>query len=146
MHFKKKAHLRHPMCCAQSLQSCSTLCIPIDLAHLAPLSMEFSRQEYWSELPYSSLGDLLDPGMESVFVVSPALQAYSLPTELPGKPQTPAKMAVVKYQRTTRAGEDKMTAKWVHFAAHLVPLLLQVLSPPCPCGKVSEVAFHFSRI
>ena len=94
------------MCCAQSLQSCSTLCIPIDLAHLAPLSMEFSRQEYWSELPYSSLGDLLDPGMESVFVVSPALQAYSLPTELPGKPQTPAKMAVVKYQRTTRAGED----------------------------------------
>ena len=39
-----------------------------------------------------------------------------------------------------------MTTTWVHFAAHLFPLLLQALSPPCPCGKVSEVAFHFSRI
>ena len=84
------------MCCAQSLQSCSTLCNPIDLAHQAPLSMGFSRQEYWNELLYSSPRDLLDPGMESVSVVSPALQAYYLLTELPGKPQTPVKMAIVK--------------------------------------------------
>ena len=42
----------------------------------APLSMGFSRQEYWSGLPCPSLGDLPDPGIEPV---APALQADSLP-------------------------------------------------------------------
>ena len=48
----------------------------------APLSMEFSRQEYWSELPLSSSGDIPDPGIKSR---SPTLQADSLPSELPKK-------------------------------------------------------------
>ena len=47
-----------------------------------PLSMEFSRQEYWSRLPFPAPGYLPDPGMEPR---SPALQADSLPTELQGK-------------------------------------------------------------
>ena len=42
------------------------------LAHQAPLSMEFSRQEYWSGLPFPTPGDLPDPGMESSSLVSPA--------------------------------------------------------------------------
>ena len=46
--------------------------------------MEFARQEYWRELPFSSPGDLPDPGIKPV---SPALQADSLSSELPGKPQ-----------------------------------------------------------
>ena len=50
----------------------------------APLSMEFSRQEYWSGFPFSSPGDLPDAGTESR---SPALQADSLPSEPPGKPK-----------------------------------------------------------
>ena len=45
--------------------------------------MEFSRQEYWSGLPFPSPGDLPNPGIEPC---SPALQADSLPTELRGKP------------------------------------------------------------
>ena len=45
------------------------------IARQAPLSMGFSRQEYWSELPFSSAGDLPDPGIEPR---SPALQADSL--------------------------------------------------------------------
>ena len=45
--------------------------------------MEFSKQEYWSGLPFSSPGDLPDPGMEPK---SPALQADSLLSEPPGKP------------------------------------------------------------
>ena len=49
----------------------------------APLSVEFSRQEYWSELPLPSPGDLPDSGIE---LRSPALQADSLPSELLGKP------------------------------------------------------------
>ena len=50
--------------CALS-QSCPTLCGPMDyIAHQALLSMGFSGQEYWSGLPFSSPGVLLDPGTE----------------------------------------------------------------------------------
>ena len=46
----------------------------------APLSMEFSKQEYWSRLPFPSPGDIPDPGIEHMSV---ALQADSLPFEPP---------------------------------------------------------------
>ena len=49
----------------------------------APLCIEFSRQEYWSGLPFPSPGDLPDPGMEPG---SPTMQAASLLSEPPGKP------------------------------------------------------------
>ena len=52
------------------------------VVHQAPLSMEFSRQEYWIGLPGPSPGDLSNPGIEPG---SPALQADSLPSEPPGK-------------------------------------------------------------
>ena len=55
---------------------------PWTVACQAPLSMQFSRQEYQSRLPFPSLGDLPDPGVESR---SPTLQADSLPSEPPGK-------------------------------------------------------------
>ena len=64
-------------------KSCPTLVTPWTVACQAPLSMAFSRQEYWSRLPFPSLGDLPNPGLEPR---SPALQADSLPTELQGKP------------------------------------------------------------
>ena len=53
------------------------------VAHQVPLSMGFSRQEYWSGLLFPSPGDLPDPGIEPR---SPALQADALPSEPPGKP------------------------------------------------------------
>ena len=55
------------------------------VAHPAPLSMGLSRQEYWSELPFCSPGDLPYPRIESG---SLALQADSLPSEPPGKPSS----------------------------------------------------------
>ena len=58
---------------------CPTLATPWTVACQAPLSMRFSRQEYWSGLPFPSPRDLPDPGMKPG---SPALQADSLPTEL----------------------------------------------------------------
>ena len=59
------------------------LCDTMDcIAHQAPLSMGFSRQECWSELPFPSPGDFPDPGME---LRSPALQVVSSLTELSGK-------------------------------------------------------------
>ena len=59
-------------------QSCPTLCDPIVCSPQAPLSMGFSRQEYWSGLSFPSPGDLPNPGMEPE---SPALQAGSSPSE-----------------------------------------------------------------
>ena len=53
------------------------------VAYQAPQSMEFSRQEYWSGLPFPSPGDLHNPGIEPR---SPALQADALPSEPQGKP------------------------------------------------------------
>ena len=55
---------------------------PWTVAQQAPLSMGFFRQEYWSGVPFPSLGDLLHPGIERT---SPKLQADSLPLAPPGK-------------------------------------------------------------
>ena len=57
--------------------------IPWTVAPQAPLPMGFSRQEYWSGLPFPSLESLPNPGIEPA---SPALQADSLPAEPPGEP------------------------------------------------------------
>ena len=57
--------------------------IPRTVAYKTPPSMGFSRQEYWSGLPFPSPGDLPDPGMEPG---SPAFQADALTSETPGKP------------------------------------------------------------
>ena len=64
--------------CMLSLQSGVRLFETLwTVAHQAPLSVGFPRQEYWSGLPFPPLGDLLDPGMESVSLPSPALAAGS---------------------------------------------------------------------
>ena len=55
------------LCCAQS---CPTVCIPINCSPLGPsLSLGFSRQEYWSGLPFLSTGDLPNPGIEPVSLI-----------------------------------------------------------------------------
>ena len=67
----------------KSLSRVRLFVTPWTVAHQAPLSMGFSRQEYRSGLPFSSPGDLPNLGIESW---SPALQVDSLPSESPGKP------------------------------------------------------------
>ena len=63
-------------------QSCLTLCDPIHCSLPgSPLSVEFSRKEDWSRLPFPSPGDLPNPGIKPR---SPALKADSLPSKLPG--------------------------------------------------------------
>ena len=66
---------------------------PQTVAHQAPLSMGFFRQEYWSELPFPSPGDLLDPGIELASPESPALADKFFTTDsLPGATwEAPAK-------------------------------------------------------
>ena len=60
--------------CAKSRRHVG-LCDPMDcIARQAPLSAEFSRQEYWSGLPFPSPGDLPDPGIKPASPVAPELQ------------------------------------------------------------------------
>ena len=61
---------------------------PWTVARQAPLSMEFSRQEYWSRLPFPLPGNLSNPGIEPM---SPAWQAdfFFLTAEPPGKSERP---------------------------------------------------------
>ena len=61
------------------VQPCLVYFDSTDCTHQAPLSMEFSRQEYWSGLSFPSPGDFPDPGIEPG---SPVLQADDLPTDL----------------------------------------------------------------
>ena len=60
----------------------------MDYSSSAPLSMGFSRQEYWGGLPFSSQGNLPYPGMEPGSLVSPVLAGKLFTTVMPGKPLT----------------------------------------------------------
>ena len=65
--------------------SCVQLFVTLwTVAHQASLSMGFPRQEYWSGLPFPSLGDLPNPGIEPTSPMSPVLQADFLPSQTPG--------------------------------------------------------------
>ena len=77
-------------------KSCPTLATPQTVACQAPRSMEFSRQEYWSGLPFPSPRDLPDPGIEPR---SPALQVDSLLSEPPGMLVKMYREVKIKYWR-----------------------------------------------
>ena len=72
--------------CVLCAQLCRTLCDPMSyIAHQAPLSMGFSRQEYQSGLSFPSPVDLPDPGIEPTSPVSPELAGRFFTTVPPGK-------------------------------------------------------------
>ena len=83
-------HRKMFMNACHALCICAQLCplfAPIGtVAHRTPLSMEFSRQEYWSGLPFPTPGDLPDPGIEPTSPVSSALAGGFFTTVPPGKP------------------------------------------------------------
>ena len=76
-----------------SSSNCFSSCVrllatQLTVARQAPLSMGFSRQEYWSELPCPPPGDLPDPGIKPTSPVAPALQADCLPLSHRGSPSS----------------------------------------------------------
>ena len=91
--------------CAQSLCHVQLFVTPWTVAHQAPLSVGFSRQEYRKGLPFPSSGDLPDVGMEPIYPVSPASQVESLPLSHQGSPyqntmdSTPKIMPLIKVAR-----------------------------------------------
>ena len=81
---------------------------PWTVALQAPLSIEFSRQEYWSGLPFLSPGDFHNPGSDSG---SPELKADSLPFESPGKPQTAIKTKRVSFTVEVRTDRNQVSPR-----------------------------------
>ena len=79
----KKAWLRKALLFSRQVVSDSFV-TPWTIARQAPLSMGFLRQEYWSGLPFPSLGDLPTPGIKPA---SPALAGRFFTTEPPEKPK-----------------------------------------------------------
>ena len=73
--------------CVQSLSRVRLFATPCTAASQASLSIGFSRQEYWSGLPFPPPGDLPDLGIEPSSPASPALAGRFFTTEPPGKPQ-----------------------------------------------------------
>ena len=72
--------------CVKSLSHVQLFVTPCTVAYQLPPSLGFSRQEYWSGLPFPSPGDLPNPGIE---LISAALQADSLAlSQSPGKPRS----------------------------------------------------------
>ena len=74
------------MCVLSHFSCVQIFATPWTTARQAPLTMGFSRQEYWSGLPFPPPGHLSDPGIKPTSLRSPALQVGSLPLTQPGKP------------------------------------------------------------
>ena len=80
-----------PFCESERHLRAQTLLITGHILSLSPmqasLSIQFSRQEYWSGVPFPPPGDLPNPGIKPACLESPTLLGDSLPPEAPGKPQ-----------------------------------------------------------
>ena len=86
------------ICCAQSLSYVLLFVTPWAVAHQASLSLDFSRQEYWSRLLFLTPGDLPDSGIKPMSLESPALAGRFFTPEPSGKPsyRTTSKRRVEK--------------------------------------------------
>ena len=73
--------------CVQSLSRIQLFVTPWTVAHQAPLSTGFSRQEYWSGLPFPPAGDLPNSGIKPVSLASLALAGRFFTTAPPGRNQ-----------------------------------------------------------
>ena len=104
---------------------------PWIVASQAPLSMRFSRQEYWSGLPFPSPGDLRNPGIEAASSESFTLQADSLLLEPLGKPMNVLSPHI-------RVKSDPLKTTQGRSAGHLEMLQLQGPRWPFPGDQALE--------
>ena len=92
-------HTSYPSSCVHAYSvvlPCPTLCDLLDcVACKVPLSGQCPRQDYWSGLPFPSLGDLPDPGVEPSSLGSPVLAGGRFTTAPPGKPELTSNLSFV---------------------------------------------------
>ena len=139
---------------AQSLSRTQLSATPRTVAHQAPLSMGFSRQEYWSGLPCPPPGDLPDPEIKPR---SPTLQADSLPSEPQGKPQKKIRHKFLATQTLVTESDclevgrckweelQKSTRKLLKEMNTFIILTLMMVSWLYTYAKISEI-FYFKYI
>ena len=110
-------------CVSRSVCACISWLsgIPWTVVHQAPLSMKFSRQEYWSGQPFPSLGDFPDPGIEPW---SPALQVDFLLSESRGKPNLKANTnaSLLVEKQTSLVTKFLCVKNWTHNWAQSVKM------------------------
>ena len=115
-------------CCLVANLHLTLFATPWTVAHQAPLSIEFSRQEYWSRLSFPSLGDLPNSGIKPM---SPALQANSLRLSYQGSPLDTLDRA---YSSLTIWPRPPALLPSLPFSPSLT--LLQLHRPACCCLNV----------
>ena len=93
----------------KSLSHVQLFATPWTVAQQAPPSMGFSRQEYWSGLPFPSPGSLPNPGIEPR---SPALQADALTSEPPGKPMAESEEELKSLLMKVKEESEKVGLKF----------------------------------
>ena len=113
---------------------------PQTVAHQAPLSMGFPRQEYWSGLPCPPPGDLPDPETEPVSPASPALAGGFITTEPPGKPKSSELLDLIKQSANISRMSANSRYGWLSQAcaqkSETMPVRMfpPVMSPKYPWG------------
>ena len=108
------------MCVRSDAQSCQLFATQWTVAHQAPLSMGFPRQEYWNGLPLPFPWDLLDPGIEPAF---PALAGEFFTTEPSGNPCTCTVSGNSELNLNNNASQSMPLWKFVqisHYSKHLL--------------------------
>ena len=119
---------KHCWWCCLVAKSYQTLCDPMDCSPPAPMSVEFSRQDCWSELPFPSPWDLSDPGLKTR--VSCFGRTYSLPRSRQGNPRAWEDSKRWREKgRLVRNLRTQATAWWwiprVFFLSHLLDWVLE---------------------
>ena len=124
----------------KSLSHARLFAIPRTVAFQAPPSVEFSRQEYWSGLPFPSPEGLPDPRIEPG---CPALQAYALPSEPPGIAQIDKRQLIRASQLTSQRCCLGVSELWQGVVLYIrtfrddgkvLRLYCPKLQPPATCG------------
>ena len=101
--------LSHSVVSDSLLLSCSVVsdsAAPWTVALQVPLSMKFSRQEYWSRFPFPTQGDLPHPRIKPISLTFPVLAGTFLTTEPPGKPQHLLLLMVLKSKLNLNTGTN----------------------------------------
>ena len=115
------------VCVLSCLVRVQLFAAPWTIAHQAPLSMRFSRQEYGSGLPFPSPGDLPDPGMETVSLAAPALAGELFTTKPPRKFLMYPKGYSLYWEMLMKQKWISLSLSWVALAQ---PIFTQCFSVP----------------
>ena len=131
------------MCaCLLSHFSCGRLFeAPQTVAHQAPLLMEFSRQNYWSWLPFPTPGNLPNPGIKPTSPVSPKLQVDSLPLSHQGSPMT----IIIMLIRIIKEGRRKFLELMAQTFSNTFMNICIFISKPIKLCTLNRYSFLYAN-